>query len=190
MGDAERLDMTRTLLLSALITTLASGCALRGEYRGVAYVVDGTMVAAGAALVLAPEPDEWEQDDSSTGGSDGSGAAGGLAVVPFYAMHEVGGAMIVAGLVGAIINYERNVDYVTPTEAGERAAAFADTDLPPLPIVPAANPEAVRMTKQARRSALAGQCQGVRGLAPRVRAADPIYSREVMAQDPPIQACL
>lgn len=188
MDDAQRLDMTRTMLLSALITTLASGCALRGEYRGVAYAVDGTMVAAGAALALAPEPDEWDNDGTS-GDSQGDGI-GGVAAAPFFAMHEVGVGMIAVGLIAAVVNYQMNVDYVTPTESGERAAAFADTDLAPLPIVPAANPEAVRMTKQARRSALSGECQGVRGLAPRVRAADPIYYREVMAQDPPIQACL
>ena len=52
MGDADEVGMRRTLLLAALITTLASGCALRGEYRGVAYAVDGTMVAAGAALAV------------------------------------------------------------------------------------------------------------------------------------------
>ena len=75
MDDAQRLDMTRTMLLSALITTLASGCALRGEYRGVAYAVDGTMVAAGAALALAPEPDEWDNDGTS-GDSQGDGIGG------------------------------------------------------------------------------------------------------------------
>lgn len=182
--------MTRTLVLSVLITTLAGGCALRGEYRGVAYVVDGTMVAAGAALAVAPEPDEWDQGDSATDGSDGSGAAGGIAVTPFFAMHEVGVGMIVAGLVAAVVNYQVNVDYVPSEDAGARAAAFADDDLAPLPVVPTADPEAVRMTKQARRAALAGECQSVRRLAPMVRAADPIYYREVMSVDPPIQACL
>lgn len=182
--------MRRTLLLAALITTLASGCALRGEYRGVAYVVDGTMVAAGAALAVAPEPDQWDKGDSTTDGSDGSGAAGSIAVVPFYAMHEVGAAMIIAGIIGAVVNYQVNVDYVTPEDAGAQAAAFADDDLAPLPVVPMADPEAVRMTKQARRAALAGECQSVRRLAPMVRAADPIYYREVMSVDPPIRACL
>lgn len=190
MADAASMGMRRSVLLTAMITTLASGCALRGEYRGVAYVVDGTMVAAGAALAVAPEPDEWDQGDSTTAGSDNSGAAGAITLAPFHAMNEVGVGMMIIGAVAALANYQLNVDYVTPEAAGERAAAFADDDLPPLPVVPAANPDAVRMTKQARRSALAGQCPAVRQLAPLVRRADPIYYREVMWRDPPINACL
>lgn len=182
--------MRRTLLLAALITTLASGCALRGEYRGVAYVVDGTMVAAGAALAVAPEPDEWDKGDSTTAGSDASGAAGSIAVVPFYAMHEVGAAMIIAGLVGAVLNYQVNVDYVTPEDAGRQAAALGGEDLAPLPEMPGAHPDAVRMTKQARRAAVSGQCGPVRLLAPKVYAIDAAYYVRVLRQDPPIRACL
>ncbi len=180
--------MRRTLLLAALITTLASGCALRGEYRGVAYVVDGTMVAAGAALAVAPEPDEWE-DDGTSGDSQGD-AIGGIAAAPFFAMHEVGAAMIIAGLVGAVLNYQMNVDYVTPADAGRQAAALGAADPAPLPEMPGAHPDAVRMTRQARRSAVAGQCAPVRLLAPKVYAIDAAYYIQVMRQDPPIRACL
>ena len=188
MGDATAPGMRRILPLAALITTLASGCALRGEYRGVAYVVDGTMVAAGAALGVAPEPDEWEKDNTSGDGlSDGIGQ---LFAAPFFAMHEVGVGMMIVGLAAALVNYQVNVDYVTPEDAGAQAAVLGAEELEPLPEMPGAHPDAVRMTKQARRAAVSGQCGPVRLLAPKVYASDAAYYVRVLRQDPPIRACL
>lgn len=174
-------------MLVALLITCTTGCVLRGEYRGVAYVVDGTMVAAGAGLLAAPEPDQWAHD-SSTG--DDSGAAGSIVVAPLMFMHEVGVGLIVAGVVAALVNYRANVDYVTPAEADAHAATFAAADLPPLPSPPGAHPDAMRMAKQARRAALAGQCGSVRLLAPKVDALDAGYYASVFSADPPIRACL
>ena len=62
-------------------------------------------------------------------------------------------------------------------------------ELPPIPQVPSADPTAVRLTLQARRAAIAGQCRAVDQLAPRVRSADDAYYRSVFAADPAIASC-
>lgn len=174
--------MLRNLLLSLSIISLTSACAIRGNGHGLAYVADGTMVVAGVALLAKtePEPIDWLGDAS----------AGEVVGQSERWSHELGAAMLITGLVAAGVNLYLNIDEEKPDPRGAQAAAFAGADLPPLPAGPRANPEAVRMTQQARRLAIAGQCPAVRDVAARVPAADAIYYREVTAQDPPIHACL
>lgn len=173
------------VLALLVTTTLVSGCALRGEYRGVAYAVDGTAIVAGLAMAMADEP-TFGGDD--TGGSDDSGAAGSLVALPLMATNEVGVALALAGAVGMAFNYTRNQG-LAPTDDA-LAAAMADDDLAPLPAPPGADPEAVRMTKQARRAALSGQCNVARRLASRVQHADERYYATVFRSDPPLRVCL
>lgn len=170
----------------AVAISTTTGCAVRGEYRGVAYVVDGSAIALGTAMALADEP-STDSRDSGTSGSDGSGAGGTIVLLPLMAMNEVGVAIAVAGLVGAAVNYAKNTDYVAPDD---RAAAMTVADVGLLPELPGADPEAVRMTKQARRAALAGTCQQVHLLAPMVFRRDARYYVAVFREDPPLRACL
>ena len=139
--------MLRNLLLSLSIISLTSACAIRGNGHGLAYVADGTMVVAGVALLAKtePEPIDWLGDAS----------AGEVVGQSERWSHELGAAMLITGLVAAGVNLYLNIDEEKPDPRGAQAAAFAGADLPPLPAGPRANPEAVRMTQQARRLAIA-----------------------------------
>lgn len=97
---------------------------------------------------------------------------------------------IIAAIGVALMAANFAVDHGQP-EPTARPRELVDVDeLAPLPNTPASDPEAVRLTQQARRAGLAGACAAVRQLGPRVRAADAIYYRGVIVVDPPIAACL
>lgn len=102
----------------------------------------------------------------------------------------VGLTMVMVGAVAFVVTLA-----TSSTGGDDTAAATAPppmpalADLPPIPQVPSADPTAVRLTLQARRAAVAGQCRAVDQLAPRVRSADDAYYRTVFATDPAIVSC-
>ncbi|MBK9030928.1 MAG: hypothetical protein IPL61_06240 [Myxococcales bacterium] len=172
-----RTPWLRPLALVAAMS-LASGCVMRGDGRYLAYGVDAAVTAVGLAVATQTEVSA-DPDPACDLLCDGE---------VDRALIRTGWAVAALGMVLIATNYVANLDVVE--SPGAPSVVVDVATLPPLPVTPTADPEAVRMTRQARRAGLAGTCAAVQQLAPRVRAADPIYYRGVFAVDPPIVACL
>ena len=175
-------------MFSLLVTmSLVSGCALRGEYRGVAYAIDGTMFAAGAALAMVDEPSPHSEDTAE--------AAGAILAWPVMAANEVGVGLMAIGLVAGVVNYMIN-DSDGETRAGPTAldpasrVATVEAAPAPLPELPGSEPDAVLLAQRARVAALGGQCDVVRRYADRVVEIDERYYVRVFSVDPSLRACL
>ena len=166
-----------------VLMSLLSGCALRGEYRGVAYAIDGTMIAAGAAMALADEPDPNSDDVGE--------ATGAFLMWPLQGMNEVGAGMIAVGAIAALVNYSINAggDGDERADAPAPTVAVSDDPAAPLPELRGANPDAVLMAQQARVAALSGRCDVVRRYADRVVEIDERYYVRVFEVDPTLRAC-
>lgn len=162
-----------------VMMSLLSGCVLRGEYRGVAYAVDGTMIAAGAALALADEP----------GGESSEVEIEEVVAWPLLAMNEVGVGMIAVGVIAGVLTYSINAGGGERPAAPAPTVAVSDDQVAPLPELRGANPDAVLMAQQARVAALSGRCDVVRRYADRVVELDERYYVRVFEVDPTLRAC-
>lgn len=176
-----RRPFVATIATIALLAT-APGCVVRGKGRYEAYAVDvaamslGILIAASASL----------EDDGSEGNYVNPEPINNT-------ISAAGGVLAVAGLIGALVNYQVNEPprsarpVEAPTPPPSVAAAAVDT---PRPEPAWARPEAVRMTQQARRAASRGACEAVDSLAVKVSAADPRYFQQVFAFEPAMASCL
>lgn len=175
-------------LLAAMVTmALVSGCAMRGEYRGVAYAIDGTMFAAGAALAMVDEPSPHSEDTAE--------AAGAILAWPVTAANEVGVGLMAIGLVAGVVNYminDRDGEQRAAPTAHDPSSRVATVEAAPAPLpeLPGSDPDAVLLAQRARVAALGGRCDVVRRYADRVVEIDERYYVRVFSVDPPLRSCL
>lgn len=153
-----------------LAISLATGC-VRGDGRYIAY--GGEVALTGLGLALASVDTEDPDDDYVNETPLRQGIV------------NVGLAMMAVGVGGFVATYLANDRDEPP-----RPPAPDPASLSPVPAFAWANPEAVRLTRQARNAAVIGACTAVRQLAPRVLQADAAYHRNVFLLDAAIVACL
>jgi len=91
----------KTVLLLAC-TLLASGCAIRGSGKNVAFAVDGAAIAGGAAMIASTAGDRCPADDPEVWGDHATCELG--QAVGDASTVAVGLAVVAAGVVGLIAN--------------------------------------------------------------------------------------